>query len=94
MRSLARAGLNVFTEATYTPPDGGSAVADVYVAVEDLESEFDGEVTQNGAILSLLRSQVGTPVQGATVEVDGTTWRIDRRLSTTDPSMVRVEAGK
>lgn len=91
---LAEAGMGAHTDAVYTPPDGGAAITGVYVMVEDLEDELTGEVTQTGATLRMLRSQVGTPLQGGTVAVDGTTWRIDRRLPSNDPSMVAVEAGK
>lgn len=94
IEQLAAEGMGAHIDAVYTPPDGGVPVPGVYVIVEDLTDELSGEVTQGGAVLHLLRSQVGTPVQGATLAAGGTTWRINRRRSTTDPSMVAVEAAR
>lgn len=93
IEALAAEGMGAFTDAVYTPQGGGDPVTGVYVIVEDLEDDL-GDVTQGGAVLRILRSQVGTPVQGATLAVDGTTWNIGRRRPTTDPSMVAVEAYK
>lgn len=92
VEALALEGLDAYTDAIYTPPDGGDPIPDVYVVVDDLVNELTGEVTQGGAVLSLYRWQVGTPVQGATVQAGGTTWTITRRRSTTDQSEVHVEA--
>lgn len=94
IESLAAEGMGAFVDAVYTPPDSGDPVTDVYVIVEDLEDELTGEVTQTGAVLQLLRSQISTPVQGATLAAGDTTWKIGRRRETTDPSMVAVEAHK
>lgn len=93
IEALAEEGMGAHIDAVYTPPDGGDPVTDVYVIVEDLEDEL-GDVTQGGAVLQILRSKVSTPLQGATLEAGGTTWNIGRRRSTTDPSMVAVEAYK
>lgn len=93
IESLAAEGMGAHIDAVYTPQDGGDPIEGVYVIVEDLEDDL-GDVTQGGAVLRILRSQVDAPVQGATLAVDGTTWKIGRRRSTTDPSMVAVEAHK
>ena len=92
IEALAAEDMGAYIDAVYNPPDGGAAVPDVYVVIEDLVSETTGEVTQGGAVLSLLRSQLGQAVQGATLAVDGTTWKIGRRRSSTDPSMLEYEA--
>ena len=92
IEALAAEGMGAHVDAVYTPPDGGAAVPDVYVVIDDLVSETTGEVTQGGAVLSLLRSQLGRAVQGGTLAVDGTTWKIGRRRSSTDPSMLEYEA--
>ncbi len=94
IEALADAGLHAHVDGVYTPPDGGAAVTGVYVVIDDLVSETSGEVTQGGAVLSLLRSQVGVAVQGGTVLVDGTTWKIGRRQPSTDPSMINYEASR
>jgi len=92
VEALAGEGMGAFTDAVYTPPDSGEPVTGVCVIVADLVSETTGEVTQGGAVLSLLRSQVGLAVQGGTVEAGGETWQIDRRRSSTDPSLIEYEA--
>lgn len=93
LTALADAGLGTYKDAVYTPPGVDAVpITGVLVAVEDLVSEATGEVTQGGAVLSLLKSQMGIAVQGATVVAGGDTWRITRRRSSTDPSMLEYEA--
>ncbi|MFW6024091.1 MAG: head-tail joining protein [Dichotomicrobium sp.] len=92
IEALAEEGMGAYTDAVYTPPDGGDPVLDVYVIVEDLVDETTGQVTQGGAVLSLLKSQVDVATQGGTVEAGDTTWTITRRRATTDKSLIQYEA--
>jgi len=83
-------GLNIHSDCSYKL---GSDEKKVWVAVDDLEGELTGMVTQHGAILTFKTSEV-VPVQGATVEIAGQVWKIGRRLESTDPALVSAEAYK
>lgn len=94
MGALSSAGLNTYTDAVYTPPDDGAEISGVYVSVDDLVDELTGEVAQNGAVLYMRKSQIGQPLQDATVKAGGVVWKIGRRLPSEDPSLAAAEAYK
>lgn len=94
IEALADEGMGAHIDAVYTPADGGDQVTGVYVIVSDLVSETTGEVTQGGAVLSMLRSQIGLDAKGGQLSAGGETWKINRRQPSTDPSMVKYEASR
>jgi len=71
-------------------PGSGAVVDPALVIVDDLidETEFETKVIESGAVITALISEVGKPVRGDVFYVSGNSWKVNKRIPSTDQEVV------